>query len=261
MKMRSRTKQWTHAQRLAGSMVCFDFVSIVYRPNLQLRARRVGVVPLLHRVDQLVCEQSLALRSAGAVLSCAEDDFLAHGICQSIDCFSRRCGLATSMYTHVAEVVSEARLKERTGGVIERLAGRAQHIMNNGRSHGGTMGRDGATLQFLFFALFTLSARTGRFPTRARTAQNGPSHSRHSLVVSCRNLFNHVHLLARFTLLSFAIWAQAPVYFRLGLEMERVQVKCSMTERQLWPSDISWTRVSTWLEQRMGHQFCWLPKA
>jgi hypothetical protein len=69
-------------------------------------------------------------------------------------------GRHPGVYRHPAEVVTEARLHEVAGGRVQRPAGRADHLVYDGRDGGGLGLARGAALKALFAALRTLTVRT-----------------------------------------------------------------------------------------------------
>src|SRR5580700_8102150 len=74
------------------------------------------------------------------------------------------------MHPHPAEIITEARLHESAGGWVERLAGRAQNIVDDGRGLRRHWAASRSPTAFalqhrarlaLFFAFFGLARRIG----------------------------------------------------------------------------------------------------
>jgi hypothetical protein len=61
------------------------------------------------------------------------------------------------MHPHLTEVVSEAQLEDGSCFQIERLAGRAEHSMNDGRNFGRFHRVNSFALQTILLARFTLA--------------------------------------------------------------------------------------------------------
>src|SRR5215217_3248980 len=77
------------------------------------------------------------------------------------------------MYSHPAEIMSEARLHEGACGRIERLTGRAQHLVNDGRRFRtlGLVGGAALQAQPLRLTLSTLPGWPRSTPTGALALQ------------------------------------------------------------------------------------------
>jgi len=79
---------------------------------------------LLHNMCQFVCEQLSGCGASGCVLILSEHNVLSHRERLGRDAPGGICGPSVGVDTHLAEVVTEARLKKRPCWRIERLAGR-----------------------------------------------------------------------------------------------------------------------------------------
>jgi len=91
------------------------------------------IPPLLHYVSQLMRQQVPTHACSRHVLLHRKSDIFAHRIRQRIHCpcrFGRPC---IRVDADAAEVVAEAGLEEGAGGGVERLAGRAQYFVHDGR--------------------------------------------------------------------------------------------------------------------------------
>lgn len=115
---------------------------------------------LLNGVREFVCYQLFALGRLRRVLSLPENDVLANSVCKSIDGLGRGCSPFIGMYTHLAEVVRESRLHEGTCALVKRLAGRAEHVLDDGRDGVRRCGRHGGPLYSSFALLTTRCALT-----------------------------------------------------------------------------------------------------
>ncbi len=100
-------------------------------------------------VRQLVSQQPLSFGRPRRVLSLAESNVPTDRVGPGIDCLSRLGRAAVGVNLDAAEVVTEAELHEVARLRVERLTGRAQYFIDDGRG--------------LLLALRTLPA-AGAFP-------------------------------------------------------------------------------------------------
>jgi hypothetical protein len=96
-----------------------------------------------------------------------EEYMVADGIGKRIDGLRRFCGPPIGVNADPAEVVSEARLEEGPGSTVERLAGRAQGFVDNGRSHVGGGLQRWSALESGFLLLARLAFSTARSASAA----------------------------------------------------------------------------------------------
>ena len=94
---------------------------------------------LLHDVGQFVRDQSSALAGRRLILSRSEHDVSSGGVGQRVDRLRRAGRPRIRMDTHVAEVMTETRLHERSGSLVERHPGRTQNLVNDRRNPGDSL--------------------------------------------------------------------------------------------------------------------------
>ena len=82
---------------------------------------------------EFVREKPAPVLARRRILICAEDDIVAHCVSQRIHRTRRCCRVCIGVHANLAEVMAEARLHETACGGVERLAGRAQHLADDGR--------------------------------------------------------------------------------------------------------------------------------
>src|SRR5256885_13097517 len=98
------------------------------------------------------------------ILPGAKNYMAANCVGQGIHRARRLCCMSISMYAHLAEIVSEARLHEPAGADIKGLTWRIQNIVDDrGNSHGGGRGNlvGDAPLERGFALCLTLDAFLG----------------------------------------------------------------------------------------------------
>jgi hypothetical protein len=112
-------------------------------------------------MGQFVGNQFPSRIAPGIKTSGPEDKLMTNGVGQGIHGSRRIPRFVIGVYAYPTEIMSEARLEERAGGSIERLAGRAKHVMHDRRGVTATLGRDSRDFalqgsRILFPAFFTL---------------------------------------------------------------------------------------------------------
>ena len=103
------------------------------RIHYERTAGRRAAAPLLHDVRQFVCEQLASARACRYILTRGEDDVRADRVGRGVDCLCRSGGAGIAVDAHLTEVVAEAILEMHARVAIERLAGRSQHVVHDGR--------------------------------------------------------------------------------------------------------------------------------
>ena len=86
---------------------------------------------------QLVRQQVIPRCGLRGVFARGKHHMIPHCVRQGAHRTRRIRRLCIGMHPHPAEIVAEARFHEHTPGGIERLAGRAQHLMDDGRRQVG----------------------------------------------------------------------------------------------------------------------------
>jgi hypothetical protein len=113
---------------------------------------------LLHN---MVCKEAATRRGSGLVAAGSEREVGPHGIGESTNGARRGRRMGVGMHAEVREISAEALLKERTGGWVQRLAGRAQDFGDDGRGLFWSTRLGAGTLQrllLLFLACGTFRA-------------------------------------------------------------------------------------------------------
>src|SRR5215469_1233384 len=126
-------------------------------------------------MGQFVGNQFPSRIAPGIKASGVEDKLVTNGIGQGIHGSRRIRRFVVGVNAYATEIMSEARLEERAGGSIERLAGRPKHLMHDRRGVTAALWRDirGFALQssrILFPAFLTLTPGR-RAATRTLTPQ------------------------------------------------------------------------------------------
>src|SRR5579863_2713574 len=110
-----------------------------------------------YHMRKLMAEKTLSRRGMRLVFSLGKNQVLAECISTRIQRARRlRCSLVR-VYAHFGKVVAKARLKQGTGGLVQRLAGRVQHLMHDRRGSSAVR----ASLEFLLLAFLALAAIFG----------------------------------------------------------------------------------------------------
>jgi hypothetical protein len=127
---------------------------------------------LLHDVREFVREQFLSFAEVRCILSRAKHDMAPNGVPQCIDRPRRLRGLWVRVNADLAEVVSEARLEEGPRLRVQRLARRAQNIVDDRWSDGGMRAFCCVALQgFLLLAFGALTGGPARSAASALPLQ------------------------------------------------------------------------------------------
>jgi hypothetical protein len=117
-------------------------------------------------MGQFMGQQFCPPCGGGLKLPRPKNNVRSDGISQGLHGAGRFRRPLVGMNAHRAKVMSKARLHEGARGRIQRLAGRAQNVMDNGRGHGprpnGWRGGGGFALQALLFAFLAFTIRTRR---------------------------------------------------------------------------------------------------
>src|SRR5215472_13570358 len=103
------------------------------------------------------------------------------------------------MHPYMAEVMAKTRLHQGAGAGIQRLSGRAQHLMDDRRNFLSSRMVDGLTLQHLFLLLsagVALAASLGMAPTGAFTLQQP---GRYRSIVSFRYICAPISVHCRYS--------------------------------------------------------------
>jgi len=126
---------------------------------------------LLEHVNQFMSKKSPAILSAWPVLLRAKSDLGSRSISSRTHRVCRAIGSGVRVDAYFAKVVTEARFHEGAGGRVERLAGRAQRLMDDGRGQGRPVAAVGPALQArpLLAALLALAVHAGRAAAGALT--------------------------------------------------------------------------------------------
>jgi hypothetical protein len=155
---------------------------------------------LLHYVRQFVGEQSSPTAIARRILVRTKGHVVADGVGRRIHRPRRLSRPRVGMDAHAAEVMAEARLHEPARRHVQRPAGGAQHLVDNGRGHSRATAHS-ATLQAqpLLAALGAFAAVAGMLAAGAGALQHS-SHCRlrlgWHLLVYKRLLLSHVTSLS-----------------------------------------------------------------
>ena len=81
---------------------------------------------------QFVGQQALAITRSGRVLTRPENHVPTYGIGPGVHRSGRFCCPGVTMHPYLAEIMAETGFHEAAGGRVQRLAGRAQHVVDNG---------------------------------------------------------------------------------------------------------------------------------
>src|SRR5580704_4214858 len=93
-------------------------------------------------MGQLVGNQFPPRIAPGIKTSGFEDKLMTNGVSQGIHCPCRISRFVIGVNAYATEIMSEARLEERAGGSIERLARRTKHLTHDRRGVTATLWRD-----------------------------------------------------------------------------------------------------------------------
>jgi hypothetical protein len=102
---------------------------------------------LLNDVRQFMGQQPSTRLPVGLVLTLAKDDVLPDGVSPGVHCAGRGRALTVRVYPDGGEVVVEARFHSLTRSRVQRLTGRAQNFVHDGR-HRGDLGVIRGTLLY-----------------------------------------------------------------------------------------------------------------
>src|SRR5215207_9091956 len=121
-----------------------------------------AAIALLQGVRKFVSDELAALIGRGQITTGGENDVPAKGIGLRAHGPRRLRRIRIYMHSHLTEVVAEARFHEGAGGLIQRLARRTEHLVDD-RRHGTKSGLVCRTsLQALLVALGALPIGAGR---------------------------------------------------------------------------------------------------
>src|SRR4051812_22394656 len=82
---------------------------------------------------QLVRKELLTFHCSRRIFARAKYNMIPNGVCTGVHCARRIPSSAVGMYSHSAEVASEPGLEIGAARYVERLAGRAQHLVHERR--------------------------------------------------------------------------------------------------------------------------------
>ena len=130
---------------------------------------------LLRHMDQLVGQQSFSRLGSRRILVRSKHHITPHRVGEGVHCSRRLRIPGTRVHTHVTEVTPEARLHQGADFRIERLPGRAQHLVNDRRHASRLCPLPFFSLQALLLlpALFALST-AGVLAARAFALEQAP---------------------------------------------------------------------------------------
>ena len=106
----------------------------ICRTDSQIRSWHLGVGTLLHHMRQLMCQECLPCACPRRILSRSKYHIAADRVRQCVHCLRRFRCLSIRMHPYLTEVVAEARLEESARCQVKWLTGRAEHVMDDGRT-------------------------------------------------------------------------------------------------------------------------------
>jgi len=110
---------------------------------------------------QFMGDEPLPCFGSRFVLAGCKRHVAAHCVCCGIDGLGRLLGFFIGVNPDLAEIMSKARLQKGSRTWVERLARRAQHVMNDGGNAGwrSPTGRKALQSHLLFLALLAFTIR------------------------------------------------------------------------------------------------------